>query len=162
MASLIKYRTQTQSDEDFLFRLYASTRADEMSASNWDESQKQQFLRFQFNAQLHHYLNNYKNATFDIIHSKGKDIGRLYLTHNDNDIRIIDISLLPEYRGKGIGSRILKAIRKKADQQQKTIRLSVFVTNPAKRLYEKLGFVEENIEHPYIYMKKCPEKIQEK
>lgn len=152
MAAIIKYRTQTPSDEDFLFRLYVSTREEEMRTTNWSEPQKQQFLRFQFNAQLHHYLNNYTNATFEIIHSKGKDIGRLYLTHNETDIRIIDISLLPEYRGKGFGTSILRNIIKKAERQQKSIRLSVFITNPARKLYEKLGFVEEKVEHPYIYM----------
>lgn len=158
MSVIIKYRKQTPSDEEFLFTLYASTRADEMNATNWSEDQKQQFLRFQFNAQLHYYLNNYKNATFDIIHDKGKSIGRLYQDHNVTDIRIIDISLLPKYRGKGIGSKILKAIIKNANQKQKTVSLSVLVNNPARRLYERLGFVQESIEEPYIYMKKCPEK----
>jgi ribosomal protein S18 acetylase RimI-like enzyme len=155
---MIKYRTQNDIDKDFLYGLYASTRTEEMKLTGWDNVQVELFLRFQFDAQLNHYLSNYKKATFEIILINGKDAGRLYLNQEENEIRIIDISLLPEYRGKGIGSKIMKRIFNNGERLKKPVRLSVFMNNPAQRLYKRLGFEKVSEEPPYIQMEKRPEK----
>jgi ribosomal protein S18 acetylase RimI-like enzyme len=149
---MIKYRTQNDTDRDFLYKLYASTRTDEIKLTDWDNTQIELFLRFQFEAQLKHYLNNYKKATFEIITIQSKDAGRLYLNQDENEIRIIDISLLPEYRGKGFGSEIMGEILKNGEQLKKPVRLSVFINNPAQRFYKRLGFVKISDEPPYIQM----------
>src|SRR5204863_10048783 len=106
---MIALRPITPEDMDFLCRVYASTRQDEMAlVTDWSEAQKTAFLQMQFNAQHAHYAEHYAHAQFQIILLDGAPIGRLYVDRRVKEIRIVDISLLPEYRNRGIGSGLLK------------------------------------------------------
>ncbi len=154
---MIEYRPQNESDRNFLYTLFASTREQEMRMTGWDNMQIKSFLQFQFNTQLNQYLNNYKNASFEIITIHGIDAGRLYVNELDHGIQIIDISLLPEYRGNGHGRKILNELITKGNRSRKTIFLSVIFNNPAKNLYQRLGFVEVSENPPYIQMEKNPD-----
>ena len=100
--STLSLRPIQPGDEPFLYRLYASTRAEEMALVDWSDEQKRAFLRMQFDAQHRFYIERFSSARFDVIELDGSPIGRLYLDRRDNEIRVIDISLLPEHRGKGI------------------------------------------------------------
>ena len=121
----ITFRPITDRDLPFLERLYASTRQDELSVVPWSEEQKSDFLAWQFQAQHTHYMQHYPDADFDIILKKGKPAGRLYQETWSNEIRIIDIALLPEYRGRGIGTRLLKDIQ--ATARKKGLSVSIHV-----------------------------------
>src|SRR5581483_12336932 len=101
-------------DADFLCRLYADTRADELAMVDWPAEQKQAFLKMQFDAQHHHYQQYYPNAAFDIILLAGRPIGRLYLDRWATEFRVVDIALLAEFRNHGIGSAFLRAIHAEA------------------------------------------------
>ena len=92
-------RPITPADLEFLYRLYASTRQEELAQTDWSETQKKAFLRMQFNAQHHHYQTYYKGAEFNILQLGRKRIGRLYLYRTSADLRIVDIALLPGWRG---------------------------------------------------------------
>ena len=123
-----------------------------MKLTNWNENQKEMFLKSQHLAQQRHYKSTYPNASFDIIEIDNREAGRLYLCQSEKEVLVIDISLLPEFRGNGLGSKILKEIMRKAKRQNLPLRLSVFAHNKAYQLYKKLGFKETSIRPPYIYM----------
>lgn len=129
------------SDLPFLRKLYASTRLEEVQQSGWPQDQINAFLLQQFEAQHTYYLEQFSSASFDIIlNEDGTPIGRLYLDERDDEFRIIDISLLPSHRGKGIGSSLLQDIIAKATSSEKAIRIHVEHNNPAMQLYKRLGF----------------------
>lgn len=127
--------------QPFIEELYRSTREEELIQTNWTEQQKQQFVLMQFMAQKADYERKFPDALQQIIHYKKKAAGRLYTSETENSIHIIDIALLPQYRNKGIGKFLLQQLIAKAKKQRKTISLQVIKTNPAKNLYNRLGFV---------------------
>jgi ribosomal protein S18 acetylase RimI-like enzyme len=133
-------RPVTPEDRPFLERVYASTRAEELAAVPWTPLQKAAFLRFQFDAQDQHYRLHYANARFDVILAAGEAVGRLYVDRADTEIRLIDIALLPEHRGSGIGGALLAELIAEARREHKPLTIHVEHTNPAQRLYRRLGF----------------------
>ena len=133
-------RPITPEDKDFLYRVYASTREAELAQLDWDEDQKTAFLEMQFRAQHHYYQEQFAQADFDLILLDGEPIGRLYVDHREDEIRIIDITLLTEHRRKGIGSALLKGILDAAEQAGLPVRIHVERNNPAFGLYTHLGF----------------------
>jgi ribosomal protein S18 acetylase RimI-like enzyme len=133
-------RPETEDDIPFLLAVYASTRAEEMAMAPWTREQKDQFVRMQFGFQRKHYLENYGGATFDIVMVEGCGAGRLYVHRGPGEIRIIDIALLPEYRGRGIGGELLREILTEAREQGHVVSIHVERQNPALRLYQRLGF----------------------
>jgi ribosomal protein S18 acetylase RimI-like enzyme len=154
----ISLRPCLGADEAFLFRVYASTRADEMKLVDWDVAQKESFLRMQFNAQHQYYIDQYPNANFQVILRDGQPVGRLYINRREDEIRIIDIALLPNFRGQGIGSFLMESILSEAAQHNKTVTLHVEQYNPAMQFYERLGFRLVEDKGVYCFMKWTPEK----
>jgi len=130
-------------DIPFLMEIYASTRQAEMERiSFWTDLMKTEFLNSQFKAQHEYYQKNYIGANFWVIEFENKTIGRLYLHDNfqGKGMRIIDISLLPEYRNRGLGQGIFKDIMKRAANLNIPLTIHVEAFNPAKNLYTRLGF----------------------
>lgn len=151
----IGFRTVTENDIEFLYRVYASTRAEEMALAGWPPKEAEDFLRMQFRLQHTQYMENYKpNAVFDIILVDGQPAGRLYVFRSSAEIRIIDLALLTEFRGNGIGSRILSTLIDEANQKKLPLSLHVEFNNPAMRLYERLGFVRQELLGVYYLMVK--------
>jgi len=144
-------------DEPLLFEIYASTRTEEMDLLAWDESQKEAFLRMQFAAQHQHYRKAFAEGRFDIVLSGERPIGRLYVARGPDEIRIVDIALLPEGRNQGIGSSLLKEILAEAREAGKPVRIHVERNNPALRLYERLGFSRIGDTGVYFLMEWVPE-----
>ena len=110
----LELRPQHDGDRTFLARLYASTRADEMALLDWSEEQKRNFLQMQFDAQTRHYEQYFDKASFDIIELDGESAGRLYVDRQSDEIRIVDIALLPGFRRRGIGAHYLRALMQEA------------------------------------------------
>lgn len=129
-------------DEDMLCQIYSATRTEELSVTDWSTEKKQTFLRLQFQAQHTYYQINYDGADFLMIEYDGQPIGRLYVDRNfeHNSIRIIDISLLPQWRSKGIGRQILQDLIEYAASRQKPVTIHVESFNRAMNLYLALGF----------------------
>jgi ribosomal protein S18 acetylase RimI-like enzyme len=155
----VDLRAVRPGDEDFLYRVYASTRADEMALLDWDAAQKQVFLRMQFAAQQRHYREQFPDARFDVIERAGESIGRLYVDRRPEEIRIVDIALLPEHRRKRIGEALLRAILEEAAATGRTVSIHVERNNPALRLYQRLGFASTRDEGIYLLMRWDQEKI---
>jgi RimJ/RimL family protein N-acetyltransferase len=148
----VTYRPIREDDRPFLAALYASTRADEMQVVPWTEEQKAQFLAMQFHAQTVYYAEHYNVEDFFIIEHDGRAIGRLYLDHQPEDVCIVDIALLPEVRGGGLGTVLLQEILDDAAGKEKTVSIHVEHFNPAKRLYQRFGFEEKGTNGVYHHM----------
>jgi ribosomal protein S18 acetylase RimI-like enzyme len=140
MADAITLRPVGEGDEGFLYQVYASTRHEELAPVPWTEAQKADFLRMQFGAQSRYYAENYPDAAFLVVLRDGRPAGRLYVDRRPDGIRIIDIALLPEHRGAGIGTALLADLLAEGDREGKPVSLRVERFNPALRLYERLGF----------------------
>jgi ribosomal protein S18 acetylase RimI-like enzyme len=144
----ISLRTTVPEDEQFLYAVYSSTRADELALTGWSAEQKQAFLQMQFRAQQGQYQFTYPNASNQIIEYNGVPAGRLMLDRTENETLLVDIALLPEFRNRGLGTSLLRALQ--ADG--KKIVLHVIRSNPAAELYQRLGFVFVGEESFYTQM----------
>jgi GNAT superfamily N-acetyltransferase len=147
---MISLRPITPEDELFLAALYASTREQELAQTNWSEEQKAMFCRMQFNAQTTDYKRNYPDASFDVIERDGVAAGRLLVLREDEKIHVIDIALLPEHRGAGIGTKFLRELQDEAKAAGKPLSIHVERFNPARRLYDRLGF--QQVEEKGVYL----------
>lgn len=151
------FRPINNFDIPFLKKVYRSTREEELRVTGWDKDQKNQFIDSQFKAQDSHYRNAYKGAEFQIIEFNKKEIGRLYLWRTELQIRIMDIAILPEYTGKGIGTEILKSLIEQSNKTGKKLNIHVEYYNPALRLYERLGFKKTDDTGVYYFMERLPD-----
>jgi ribosomal protein S18 acetylase RimI-like enzyme len=154
---MIALRPAEEKDDPFIMEVYRSTREEELKFTQWTEQQKQAFIRMQSTAQLAEYRSKYPGAAFRIITCKKKDAGRFYTWESEQEIRLIDITLLPAFRGKGIGSFLLNELVKKADKLQKKISLHVEPANPVMQLYLRLGFIHLRNNGRHYYMERNPE-----
>jgi ribosomal protein S18 acetylase RimI-like enzyme len=144
-------------DEAFLFEVYASTRQDELAALDWSKAQREAFLRMQFRAQHLSYLVQFPLADFAIILCYGRPIGRLYVERRPEEIRGIDIALLPEVRQAGIGTAILHNLLAEAAREHKPCRIHVEKFNRAQHLYKRLGFTTLADNGMYLFMEWRPD-----
>ncbi len=148
------FRPIEPADEPLLLDIYASTRADEMDlVPDWSAEQKTTFLTQQFRAQHIYYQQMYKNKQFGILLYEEQAAGRLYLDHRADEVRIVDIALLPGFRGKGIGEGVLRGIMHEAAATGKRTTIHVERYNRARHLYDRLGFRVISEDNPvYLLM----------
>jgi ribosomal protein S18 acetylase RimI-like enzyme len=137
----VSLRPMVETDLPFIAELYASTRREELAASRWPESMQRAFLAQQHEAQHRHYRGAFATAEWLIVERDSVPVGRLYLDWTGEDVRVIDISLVPEARGRGLGAALLRDLQGQAKARGRGVTLSVRQGNPARRLYERLGFV---------------------
>lgn len=130
----------TDADLPFVAALYASTRMEELAATGWPDAARDALLDQQHRAQHHHYRLWHPDAEWLIVEREGVPIGRLYVSETGPEILLIDISLLPESRGAGIGGAIMADLLDHARALAKPVVLHVGPFNPARRLYSRLGF----------------------
>lgn len=155
-AHSIHFRFVSPEDHGFLYEVYASTRREEFAGTGWDAAAIETFLRMQFQLQDAQYLRNAPGATFEIILVDDQPAGRLYLRRTEGGIRLVDIALLPAFRGRGVGSRILKGLVMEADAGGLVIGLHVDQANPIRQFYEKLDFRQRGEGGVYLYMERQP------
>ena len=152
----ITLRPATPADYHFMRLLYGSTREEEMKRFPFDEFRKKEFLDQQFGAQYQHYQLHYPTCEKNIIEKDGKPIGRLWIDEWRDQIRLVDIALMPEWRGSGIGSMLLDDVLARGAKAGKPVTIHVEGYNPALRLYERLGFVKVDTNGVYYLMKWTP------
>jgi ribosomal protein S18 acetylase RimI-like enzyme len=138
--SRVTLRPVEPADEELLFEVYASTRAEEMARVPWNPEQKNAFLRMQYQAQKQHYATEYPEASHDIICFDVQPVGRVYLDRGQEKFHILDITVLPRVRGSGVGSVVLKQILAEAGQSGKPVTIYIESFNPSLRLFGQLGF----------------------
>ena len=149
---MIHLRPIRPEDEPFLQRVYASSREEELKQVDWDEQQKDHFLRMQFEAQHSHYTEHFPDADFHLVLKGDEAIGRLYVDRRSDEIRLIDIALLAGFQGEGTGSGLLEALLDEARQMDLPLRIHVEKFNPALRWYERLGFRQIEDKGVYLFM----------
>jgi RimJ/RimL family protein N-acetyltransferase len=136
----IDLRPVTDADRDLLVGVYAAAREEELSQVEWAEGQREAFIRMQFDAQDREYRRHNPEGSFDVVEVDGRPAGRLYVDRRPGDIRIVDISLLPEFRGAGVGGWLIGRLMEEAAASRRKVSIHVEIHNRAARLYARLGF----------------------
>jgi GNAT superfamily N-acetyltransferase len=138
----LELRLVTKEDEPFLLALYGSTRDVELSQADWQEGQRDIFVRWQFDLQRREYDARFPDARYQLIMVDGQPAGRIWVGEDEEQIRLLDIALLPQFQKRGVGTVLLRDLMKEAESAGKLLRHMVFVLNDnAHRFYEQLGFV---------------------
>jgi len=150
--SLLNCRAVCGEDENFLFELYASTRAEELDAWGWNQSQREAFLQMQFKAQRWSYQINFPQAEHQIVEYCHRPVGSILVNRRPTEILLLAIALLPKYRNQGIGTRLVQTLLDEATQNHQIVRLQVIWHNRAFHLYERLGFYKTSHTTSHIQM----------
>jgi ribosomal protein S18 acetylase RimI-like enzyme len=138
----VTLRPVTREDDPFLLEVYGSTRADELGQVEWEEGQREMFLRWQFDLQRREYDARFPDSRYQLVLIDGEPAGRIWTGEDEDQIRLLDIALLPQFQRRGVGTILLKELMKEAASAGKLLRHMVFVlNNDAHRFYERLGFV---------------------
>lgn len=139
--SSLKLRPVIDADEAFLLSVYASTRADELEQVEWAEGQREAFLKWQFDMQRREYETRFPEAEYFVVLIDEVPAGRMWIGQDDEQIRLLDIALLPQFQKRGAGTILLRQLINEAGQSGKKLRHMVFDLNQdAYRFYERLGF----------------------
>lgn len=133
-------RPTTDADRELLLAVYASTRAEELDQVDWAPGAREAFLKMQFTAQDHEYRRHNPRGSFDVIEVDGRPAGRLYVDRRPGDLRIVDIAVLPEFRNRGVGRRLIEQLQAQAAAEGRIVSVHVEAHNRAAALYERLGF----------------------
>jgi ribosomal protein S18 acetylase RimI-like enzyme len=152
----VDLREATPEDDAFLRDLYAGVRAPELAAVPWTESEKRLFCDRQYALQDRHYRDNFPGARCLVVSAESTPIGRVFRAAIDRTLYLLDIALVPEARGHGIGTTLMRALVAEADRDGLTIVLHVEPDNPAKRLYARFAFAEGAIDGVYMEMTRAP------
>jgi ribosomal protein S18 acetylase RimI-like enzyme len=160
MHDAISLRDATPEDAGFLFALYCDTRAGEMSGWGWSLEQQDAFLRMQFDMRQRSYAAAHPAATDRIVCDGKASIGRILTDSHGSAVNLVDIALLAAYRGRGIGTTLIRKLLNDCDLRGQLLSLQVAVGNPAERLYVRLGFLESGRDAMYVQMDRLPARTQ--
>ncbi|MCG7216136.1 GNAT family N-acetyltransferase [Paenibacillus mucilaginosus] len=136
-------------DEALLYSLYAGSRQEELDTWGWEPQARDLFLSMQYRLQQQSYRSQYPESDHRIIVHEEQRVGHVRIDRSGDDLRLVDLSLLPAWRGRGIGTQLLRELQMEAGAAGRCIRLSVLEGSPAARLYERLGF--ETVGQPSVY-----------
>jgi GNAT superfamily N-acetyltransferase len=141
--AVLTLRAVSAEDDPFLLSVYKSSRADELAQVQWAEGQADAFIKWQFDLQRGEYGAKYPDAEYDVILIDSEPAGRIWIGRDKEEIRLLDIALLPEFQNRGAGTALVNSLITEARAAGKLLRHMVFVlNNNAHRFYERLGFVE--------------------
>lgn len=160
MTNAISLRPIRPEDRDLLCRIYGSTRTEELAPVPWTDEQKAVFLRQQFDAQTAYWDEQYPDAERSIVEVDGAPAGRLYVQRWPKEVRLVDIALLPEFRGRGVGTELIQRLFSVAARAGKPVTIHVEIFNPARALYERLGFAPKGEQGMYVLMEWKPETAE--
>lgn len=141
-------------DDDFDLSVYASTRVPELALLDWTPEQIDGFVRMQYQAQVRHYRQHYRDADYSIVTLADKAAGRLIVVRSDQDILVVDIALLPGYRSAGIGGILIRRLLAEAEEAGIPLRCHVEQANPALGFWEHLGLVPARVDGAHILMER--------
>ena len=136
----IALRPVTDADHEFLLRVYEASREIELSMTGWNAEQRRAFVKHQYTAQDAHYREHYVGASFEIIMYEGESVGRLYVHRGDEETEILDITVLPEYRKRGIATSLVREITDEAAAANHSVSIYIESFSPSQKLFSELGF----------------------
>ncbi len=155
-SQMITFRAVAPEDEEFLLKLYKSSRGDDLRGLGWSEDRISEFLEMQYEAQQRLHENDYHNATDEIVLLDGKPVGHLSIERREDEIRCVDIALLPENRRAGIGTLLIRRLQSESRGVSKPLRLQVIRFNRAVTLLERLGFARTSETGTHFQMEWVP------
>jgi ribosomal protein S18 acetylase RimI-like enzyme len=153
---VIALRPVRPEDREFLLSVYASTRTDELAMVPWGQAEKAAFLRQQFDAQTAYWDEQYPDAERSIVEMDGQPAGRLYVQRWPKETRLIDIALLPAFRRRGAATELIQRLFSEASERHVPVTIHVEIFNPARALYDRLGFVSKGERGMYMLMEWRP------
>jgi ribosomal protein S18 acetylase RimI-like enzyme len=137
----IAKRPVAAEDDCFLLKVYASTREEEMALVDWSKKQREVFLRSQLTAQRKDYESRYPASTHQVLLLDGEPVGQIWIATTDDEVRLLDIAILPKYRRRGLGTALLKELQEEQGRRGKPLRHCVYKENrTALAFYARLGF----------------------
>ncbi|HEX3143325.1 MAG TPA: GNAT family N-acetyltransferase [Pyrinomonadaceae bacterium] len=136
----ITLRPATEDDRDFLRGLYKSSRGDDLRGLGWDEPRIDEFLEMQYDAHQNFLITDHPNLQDQIVLSYGEPVGHLAVDQRSDEIRLVDVALLPEHRQRGTGTLLIQELQTQAAAAQRPLRLQIIRFNRAVELFEQLGF----------------------
>jgi ribosomal protein S18 acetylase RimI-like enzyme len=147
--------TVSGEDDEFIEKVYFSTRIDEFSMLGWQPEQLEAFLKMQFNFQQQSYKLQFPDAEYFVVRLENERVGRMIIDRHAQEINLLDIAVLPENRRKGIGSVLIKELIAEAENDHKKVVLQVLKTNSnAFNLYKNLGFTVVGEDEFYYSMER--------
>ncbi len=154
----VELRPVAPDDDEFLLAVYGSTRAEELGQVEWAEGQKATFLRWQFDLQRREYDGRFPDAAYYVVMVDQQPAGRIWVGTDNEQIRLLDIGLLPEFQNRGVGTALLQRLIAYSASERKALRHMIFVlNNNAERFYERLGFKQIEEFGAYKHMEWKPE-----
>ncbi len=148
-------RPASEADAEFVARLYGDSRLGCEHADEAGAGQRESATFAGANQDLH-FRERHPDARFDVLEIDGEPIGRFGVARGATEFVIVDITLLPEYRGRGIGNELLGLLQDEAGATSTPILLHLGKDNPARSLYRRLGFVALDDAGPHIVMRWSP------
>ncbi|UGQ44988.1 GNAT family N-acetyltransferase [Massilia endophytica] len=148
----IEMRAAEPADQAFMEQLYALTRGDVSHMEGCDASTGALLLSLLYRARQSHFEKLYPYADLAIITEHELPIGRLYVNYSQDEIRIIDMSLLPECRNRGIGLGLLRSLQAQGVRMRVPLHVDVLLGSPAQRLLQRCGFVSQGSNGVYNAM----------
>jgi ribosomal protein S18 acetylase RimI-like enzyme len=140
-------------DREFLRTLFGTTRLDAVFLATWPPAERTAFLDSQFALQDIHYRRFHPEADFLIVKRRGAPIGRMILDRGHVEWRVVDIGFLPEARGGGLGTALLRAVQDAAAHAGAArVNLHVETGNRARALYARLGFIATDRTETHLAM----------
>jgi ribosomal protein S18 acetylase RimI-like enzyme len=137
----VSLRSASDADASFLEMVYADSRREELASLGWSREQENAFFKMQFELQSRAYKMQFPDADFHIVELENKPVGRLIVWRSEKEVRLVDVSVLSEFRNRGIGSLLIEKLKSEIGSNR-VLLLRVLKTNSgAKRLYERYGFV---------------------
>lgn len=143
-------RAASEDDRDFLYRLHVRTMREVIDATwGWNEEwQRADFAK------------RFGENEYFVIEARGTALGALCLERRTDAIYILELQLLPQYQGSGIGTDVIQGVIRDATRENLAVALSVVPANHrAKRLYERLGFEVTGVEPPFIRMARAKPSV---
>lgn len=153
-------RPITDADLPFLAALYAASRAEEMAQVPWPPEAVEAFLLDQFRLQHHHYTTHYPEAAFELVLVGDEPAGRRYVARWPREIRLMDIALMPAFRGQGLGRDLMGALVEESDRAGIPLSLHVERNNPVLPWYGRLGFTLQEDLGVYLRMQREPRAME--
>lgn len=138
-SSGLALREALPADAAFIAAVYASVREEELRPVPWTDEQKRAFTDWQSAQQEAHYALHYPQAERLVVLA-GEAIGRIYVDTTASEVRLMEVTLLPAWRNRGLGSALMASLLDYADALRREATLHVEPFNPARRMYLRLGF----------------------
>lgn len=124
-----------------------------------ESTQQEMLLKMQFNAQRQHYELAYEALEHSIILVGNRPTGRIMVFRSEREFVLVDVALLPDARGMGIGTALIADLLTDAERAGKPVSLHVAKDNRARRLYERLGFEIREDTGMYFKMESRPQRV---